>query len=80
VEAQVVWNGFGKTSANLSVKIAVFPQEQPSDRTEAVATLPVVTPVLLPAPKEKGFTSSKRSFWKTERCAPFTDLASGFAI
>src|SRR5256885_7022891 len=54
VEAQVVWNGFGKISANLSVKIAVFPQEQPSDRTEAVATLPVVTPVLLPAPKEKG--------------------------
>src|SRR5882762_11375208 len=54
VEAQVLWNGFGKTSVNLSVKIAVFPQEQPSDRAEAVATLPAVTPVLLPAPKEKG--------------------------
>jgi len=54
VETQVLWNGFGKTSANLSVKIAVFPQEQPSDHTEAVATLPAVLPVLLPAPKEKG--------------------------
>jgi len=54
VEAQVLWNGFGKTAAGLSVKIAVFPQEKPSDRTETVTALPAVLPVMLPAPKEKG--------------------------
>jgi len=54
VEAQVLWNGFAKTTDGLSVKIAVFAQQQPSDRAEAVATLPAVLPVLLPVPKEKG--------------------------
>jgi len=41
VEEQVLWNGFGKGAANLSVKIAVFPQDQPAHRTEATATIPV---------------------------------------
>jgi hypothetical protein len=55
VEAQILWNGFGKTAANLSVKLAMFPQEQPSNRTEETATIPATQPVLLPAPKENGF-------------------------
>lgn len=55
VEAQILWNGFGKSSANLSVKIAVFPQDQPARRAEATATIPATQPILLPAPAEKGF-------------------------
>ncbi len=55
VETQILWNGFGKPGANLSVKIAVFPQDQPASRTQASAALPAIEPVLLPAPKEKGF-------------------------
>lgn len=55
VEAQILWNGFGKSAANLSVKIAVFPQDQPAHRAEATATVPTGQPILLPAPAEKGF-------------------------
>jgi len=55
VEAQILWNGFGKTAANLSVKVAVFLQDQPANRTEATATIPATQPLLLAAPKEKGF-------------------------
>ncbi len=54
VEAQILWNGFGKPATNLSVKIAVFPQDQPTQRTETTATIPATQPVLLPAPQEKG--------------------------
>src|SRR5260221_6360526 len=50
VETQILWNGFGKPGANLSVKIAVFPQDQPASRTQASAALPAIEPVLLPAP------------------------------
>ena len=55
VEAQILWNGFGKPAANLSVKLAVYPQDQPADRTETTAAIPATQPVLLQAPKEKGF-------------------------
>ena len=55
VEAQLLWNGFGKGTANLSVKVAVFPQDQPTHRTETTATIPAWQPIPLPAPAEKGF-------------------------
>jgi len=55
VEAQILWNGFGKGAANLSVKIAVFPQDQPAHRAESSVTLPATQPTLLPSPGEKGF-------------------------
>ena len=55
VEAQILWNGFAKRPENLSVKIAMFPQDQPTHRTAATATLPAIQPVLLPPPGEKGF-------------------------
>src|SRR5215475_8461223 len=55
IEAQVLWNGFGKSAQNLSVKIAMFPQSDPTHRVEANASLPATQPVLLSAPSEKGF-------------------------
>ena len=55
VEVQVLWNGFGKSAQNLSVKIAMFPQNDPTHGVEANASLPATQPVLLPAPSEKGF-------------------------
>ena len=33
IEAQILWDGFGKSAANLTVKIASFPQDQPTKRT-----------------------------------------------
>ena len=55
VEAQILWNGLGKNATNLIVKIAMFPEDQPIKRTEAVATLPALLPLQLAAPAEKGF-------------------------
>jgi hypothetical protein len=55
VEAQILWTSFGKAASNFSVKLAVFPQDQPANRTETTATIPTTQPALLSAPKEKGF-------------------------
>jgi hypothetical protein len=55
IEARILWNGFGKPAANLSVKIAVFPQENPAHRTEASAVIPTTQLLLLASPAEKGF-------------------------
>lgn len=55
VGAQILWDGFGKNASNLTVKIAIFPQDQPSKRTETVASLPALSPVQMAPPAEKGF-------------------------
>ena len=55
IEAQILWNGFGKSATNLTVKLAMFPQDEPNKRTETTATLQAPLPVQLAAPTEKGF-------------------------
>ncbi|HLK04457.1 MAG TPA: hypothetical protein VKT53_08455 [Candidatus Acidoferrum sp.] len=55
VEAQILWNGFGRTAANLTVKLSMYPQDQPTKKVEAISPLPASEPILLPAPAEKGF-------------------------
>ena len=55
VEVQILWNSFDKSAANLSVKIATFPQDQPAHRSETTVALPALQPLQLAAPSEKGF-------------------------
>ncbi len=55
IETQILWNGFGKSASNLTVKLAMYPQDQPNKRTEAVIALPAPSPLQMAAPSEKGF-------------------------
>jgi hypothetical protein len=55
VEVQVLWHAAEKLSAPLTVRISVYPETQPSQRSTVTQTLPASQPAQLPAPKEKGF-------------------------
>jgi hypothetical protein len=54
VQVDVTWHSAHTISAPLTVKIAVFPEDKPGQRSETTATLPSTNSVVLPAPSGKG--------------------------
>ena len=54
VEFQVVWNAGRKSTTAVTLKIASFPESQPSNRSTIDVSLPVTGPVLLRSPEGKG--------------------------
>src|SRR5215470_6903046 len=55
VEVQVLWHPAEKPSGTLRIRIAEFPESQPSHREAQTADLAAPQTLLFPAPKEKGF-------------------------
>ncbi|HTD23078.1 MAG TPA: hypothetical protein VK738_10515 [Terriglobales bacterium] len=54
VELEVLWHSAEPPLGPLTVKIATFPEQQPSSRSLATITLPSSQPLVLPAPNDKG--------------------------
>jgi len=54
VELNVKWSTTQPAAAPLTVKIAIFPEDRPAERSEIKATLPATEPLLLPVPGGKG--------------------------
>lgn len=55
VEVQVLWHPAEKPSGTLRIRVAEFPESQPSHREAQTADLVAPQTLLFPAPKEKGF-------------------------
>ncbi len=55
IEVEVLWRAADKTSVPRAVRIAMFPEAQPSQRSVVTANLFASQTTLLPAPREKGF-------------------------
>ena len=54
VEVKVAWHAAQPSSSALRAKIAIFPQDRPSERSEIVADVSSTEPFLVPAPSGKG--------------------------
>ena len=55
VEVQVLWHPAETPSGPLRIRIAEFPESQPSERQAQTADLSAPQTMLFPAPKERGF-------------------------
>ncbi len=54
IQLQVTWHSSQPSPSPLRVKIAIFPEGQPSQQSETTAEVPASEPVVLPAPSGKG--------------------------
>jgi hypothetical protein len=54
VELQVNWHRADSDANRFSVKITTYPESEPSHRNSFTANIPAVTPIVMPAPSEKG--------------------------
>jgi hypothetical protein len=54
VQLQVRWQALQQPTTPLNVKIAMFPQDSPSERKEITAAIPSAEELVLPAPSGKG--------------------------
>jgi len=54
VELDIQWNSARSSPAALTVKVATYPDGEPTKRSETTVTLPTTESVVLPAPSTKG--------------------------
>jgi len=54
VEVKFTWHSVHPSSSRLRVKIATFPEDQPTQRSEIISDIPAIEPLVLPAPSGKG--------------------------
>jgi hypothetical protein len=54
VQLDIQWSSARPPSAALTVKIATYPDSEPSKRSETTAAVPPTQPVVLPAPSTRG--------------------------
>jgi hypothetical protein len=54
IQLEVNWHASAPSTLPLSIKITIFPQDQPQARFEVSGTVPSEEPLLLPAPKSPG--------------------------
>jgi hypothetical protein len=54
VQLDIHWNSARASSAELTVKIATYPEGEPTKRSETTAILPLTQSAVLPAPSRKG--------------------------
>lgn len=54
VEVKVARHSVQPSSSRLRVKIATFPEKQPTQRSEITSGIPATEPLVLPAPSQKG--------------------------
>lgn len=66
IEMKVDWHA-ARPANGLSVKVALFPESQPSDRTTLTAAVPATGPIVLPAPAGKGLYIVEAHLMEGER-------------
>jgi len=54
IQLEVDWHSIAPSSAQLTIKIASYPLDQPQARSEAAGTVPTEQPLFLPAPRTRG--------------------------